>query len=126
MGHTPLPPIVVLLPALREQPLVAETLAHFGDLDYPSEKYRILVVTSERERLEHHALGKSLGSYVDQLWSLKPGKVQGRLTGHLPGTAVAGLLAQRASLSREAFHAAVAEAYQAVRTTAETVDEDAA
>jgi cellulose synthase/poly-beta-1,6-N-acetylglucosamine synthase-like glycosyltransferase len=49
----PLPPIVVLLPAYMEQKLVEATLRHFAQLDYPTDRYRIVVVTTQRERTIH-------------------------------------------------------------------------
>ncbi len=119
-----LPPFVVLLPVLREQALVAETLAHFTSLDYPRDRYRTVVVTSERERTEQEEFGRSLASYEDLLWNADPHGAHSRLlTGHLPGPVVADLLSNRAQLSRVEFGDAVTTAHANTRTTGQLVDE---
>jgi hypothetical protein len=117
-------PFVVLLPAFREQSLVAETLAHFRSLDYPRDRFRVLVVTSERERIEREAQQASLEPYLDLLWSAKGGPpTAALLTGHLPGATVADLLAGSAQLSEDEFKARARKAFAETGTTGQLVTE---
>jgi hypothetical protein len=97
-------PFVILLPAYREQSMVDETLAHFAALNYPRELFRIVVVTSDRERQEHEVLSASLPDFTARLWravSDRKPLTEELLTGHLPGAAVRKLLAEPAASAAE-------------------------
>jgi len=121
---TPVEPFVLLLPAFREQTLVRRTLAHFRDLDYPSELYRVVVITSERERDDRERLRGTLADYAERLWNA--GHTGGPvLTGHLAGDAVAELLDRRPHLTREEFLTAVRTAFEQQPTTGALVAEAA-
>lgn len=114
----PLPPFVILLPALREQTLVEETIDHFAGLDYPYELMRIVIIATERERLQQEDFRKSLlqVSNLIRAASADADPVD-LLTGHLPKTAVARLLVVRDQLEPSAFETAVAEEFDRVGTT---------
>lgn len=43
----------VLLPGLREQKLVKDTIEYFNKMDYPKDKLHICIVTTERETFEY-------------------------------------------------------------------------
>ncbi|MBE3578266.1 MAG: hypothetical protein IMX00_11365 [Limnochordales bacterium] len=53
------PHLVLLLPALREQPIVEETVRHFGQLVYPYDRLSVLIVTTEREEHEYRLAGQN-------------------------------------------------------------------
>lgn len=44
-----LPCIVITIPVLFEQKIIEETIEHFSSMDYPKEKIKILIVTTEKE-----------------------------------------------------------------------------
>ena len=48
-GDGDIPLIIVLLPVLREQRLIRATLQYFANLNYPLERLRIFVITTEKE-----------------------------------------------------------------------------
>jgi hypothetical protein len=118
------PAFVILLPVLREQALVAQTLGHFTGLEYPNDRYRIVVVTSEREETEREQLLGSLNQLTNELWDAKVGETADRyLTGHFPRQEVSRLLALRRSTEKEKFETEVAAAYRRASTTGQVVDE---
>ena len=80
-------PLAVILPAFREQSLVEETLTHFSQLDYDPASYRVIVITSRRERSEHAALAPTFDEFAHYAWeAIQNGSsYQTVLTGHLPG-----------------------------------------
>ena len=49
-----LPRVLIVLPVLREERVIEATLDHFFTLDYPPEKYTVVVVTTEKEREHDH------------------------------------------------------------------------
>ncbi|MGK5630568.1 hypothetical protein [Streptomyces sp. URMC 123] len=108
------PTVVVLLPALREQRLVAETLSFYATVDYPGRLLPI-VVTSEREEAERREREQAL---VDVFARLGPGCTAEQLTRSLSaalsptaGKAVAGAVlraepadaAERLRVARQAL-----------------------
>jgi cellulose synthase/poly-beta-1,6-N-acetylglucosamine synthase-like glycosyltransferase len=48
----PLPYFAILIPVLREQSVIAETIRHFAAIDYPCSLLRIVLITTEREQWE--------------------------------------------------------------------------
>jgi hypothetical protein len=121
------PAFIILLPALREQALVDGTLKHFASLDYPDDRYRVVVVTSEREDLDRRALASSLEVFIDALWTAKPQPDPDRyLTGHLTRPEIVRLMALRPTMTREEFARKVRAAFDDAPTTADLVDNVAA
>lgn len=47
-----LPFIYVLLPVLREQKIIRETINNFLNINYPASRYKIVVITTEKENYE--------------------------------------------------------------------------
>ncbi|MGW0998186.1 hypothetical protein ACWD5V_33890 [Streptomyces sp. NPDC002523] len=122
-GDLPDTPFVILLPALREQALVDETLEYFTSLDYPPDLVRIVVVTTERERTDRERLRAGLAAYAQRLRhserNADPGDL---LTGHLPEPSVARLLAMRDRLDVTQFAAAVEDEFAGTPTTRQLVE----
>jgi hypothetical protein len=54
------PLIIVLLPVLREQRLIIDTLQHFANLRYPQERLRIFIITTEKEVVERQTAKEKL------------------------------------------------------------------
>lgn len=115
-------PFVLLLPAFREQSLARETIQHFRSLDYPRDSYRVLIITSERERIERDSLRGSLDRYAEDLWTASTSRsVNSLLTGHLPRNQVSELLASRPNMSWEIFVDQVHREFAEAGTTTEIV-----
>ena len=53
LGVIEYPNLVIILPALREQPLVKSTMAYFSKLEYPQDKLKIILATTQREENEY-------------------------------------------------------------------------
>lgn len=118
------PAFTILLPALREQTTVRETLEHFRSLNYPKDRFCIVVVTTEREKIDREQFRSSLASYSSTLWNCNAARPP--LTGHLPGATVRSLLEQKAGKSYYEFQAAVYSAFEKELTTGELVEREAA
>ncbi|MFF9573069.1 hypothetical protein [Streptomyces sp. NPDC014685] len=117
-------PFVILLPAFREQSLVKETVEYFQSLDHPVEEYRVVVVTSARERDERERLRGTLDAFAEKAFDLPEGRSREELlTGHLPGALIPGLLARRTRMDRAAFVAHVRELFDLQETTGRMVDQ---
>lgn len=61
---------VIVIPVLREQKVIRETIHHFLNADYPKDKLTLLIVTTEREFAESQqteAVGETTMSVVERL-----------------------------------------------------------
>ena len=56
--HDQIPQIYILLPALREQRLVEETIKNFLQLNIPNVNFHIVIITTEKEEYEYAVLNK--------------------------------------------------------------------
>ncbi len=82
------PSLMVLLPVLREQTILKEMLDHFLKINYPSNKLKIFLVTTERENKEKKENayrinnlyedlqdGKTLKEIIEDYLGLLPGEI---------------------------------------------------
>ena len=60
-------PIVFLIPALREESLVDETLSYFSQIQYPKEKLHIVFVTTDEETISKRERAHQLPVLYNQL-----------------------------------------------------------
>lgn len=61
------PNFVILLPALREQSILKQTLDHFSGIDYPLDKVAICVITTEKENFQKNHSRKRLKELAERL-----------------------------------------------------------
>lgn len=114
--------IVILLPALREQPIVGQTLAWFLAMLKSSPDDRAIVITTEKEEYQAKALGTTGATtrYVVQEHLEAPaGQVSGPRISHLHYPGIAGTKATQlnyalAHLSDEAVGVASSACYVGV------------
>ena len=55
---TDVPFINIVIPVLREQNIILETVRHFEQIKYPKNKYKIYIITTEKESIEKSNLDK--------------------------------------------------------------------
>lgn len=60
------PRIVIVLPVLREERIIEDTLEHFANLNYPQDRFSIVVVTTEKEKASN-----CKPNTIDIVWSLR-------------------------------------------------------
>lgn len=118
----PLEPLVVLLPALREQGLVVETLDWFESLDYPADLFKIVVITTERESLETESVLRELSSPDSSISvRLVAGHWPSEVSQQLPRDVLEDLELRRSELSQVDFRSVVKSAIAKSPSTGELV-----
>lgn len=113
----PVPHVVLLVPALREQDLLAETVRAAADLDHPPGLLHIVVVTTEREEREKRAASAGLTTLAAALHESGATDAATRLAGVVPSARAAGI-ARRTRESADPAGTLLAEV-DAVPTTRE-------
>jgi len=58
----------LIIPVLREQAVIGDTLRHFAQLSGSNQSFSIIVVTTKRESLDHYANRNRLGSLAKDIW----------------------------------------------------------
>lgn len=58
---------IICIPMLREQRVVVETLKYFSQLNYPNDKYRIVVVTTHKEIADRVIRAKQLNKMAREI-----------------------------------------------------------
>lgn len=115
-------PFVILLPALREQGLVDDTLTHFAALEYPHDLFRVVIVATAREREEREVWRATLDAYAIRLYGAEvTACASDFLSGHLPEAVVEKLLHQREAMNLAAFKSAVLHEFAVLGTTSDQV-----
>lgn len=66
---------IICIPMLREQRVVCKTLRYFSQLDYPKDKYKIIVVTTNKEIVEKNKKARLLGELAKDISQGKALKV---------------------------------------------------
>lgn len=51
----------LLIPVLREQSIIAQTMETFASIDYPKDKFRVILITTSKEEAEHESSKQLLG-----------------------------------------------------------------
>lgn len=59
------PHFALIIPVIREQEVIGETLEHFSKINYPSDKVRVIVVTTEKENYERRNAIKQIFNHLD-------------------------------------------------------------
>ncbi|MHB6904558.1 glycosyltransferase family protein [Streptomyces sp. DB-54] len=110
------PWLVVLLPMLREQALVPETMAAFTALDYPRERTAVVVITTEREETARRRDRDRL-----PVLAATSHLAEAQLRGLFPRARCGDIAVQVNAAPREKRLAVLTELYDAEPTTRETV-----
>jgi len=111
------PHVVLLVPALREQDLLEETVRAAAGLDHPPDRLHIVVVTTEREEREKRAASAGLTTLAAALREGGATDAASRLAGVVPSGRAAGI-ASRTRASADPVDTLLAEV-DAVPTTSE-------
>ncbi|KKQ98419.1 MAG: hypothetical protein UT24_C0004G0042 [Candidatus Woesebacteria bacterium GW2011_GWB1_39_12] len=76
---------IICIPMLREQRVVSETLKYFSQLNYPKDKYHIVVVTTNKEIAEKTRMSRFLSELAGDVSQGKALKtIQDRYSGLFP------------------------------------------
>lgn len=90
---SPLPRIALLVPAREESSVIARTIHHLARLEYPPDRYEIIVVTDEKERIaaarERQQLVEEVLAFVTTGAGWPYGRAESVLVGLLARLAVA-------------------------------------
>ncbi|MGK5641612.1 hypothetical protein ACSNOK_25320 [Streptomyces sp. URMC 126] len=118
----PVPHVVLLVPALREQELLGEVVRAAASLAYPPGLLHLVVVTTEREERDKRAAADRLPALAAALaGAAGPEDAAARLTGLVPSGRAAGI-ARRTRASADPAGTLRAEV-AAVPTTREVAEE---
>ena len=96
------PLIVILLPVLREQRLIADTLNAFTTLHYPLHRLRVLVITTEQELAQKQEAKKRLPSLAHDITTqrLSTSLLLEKYLGVFPEDGLMKIVAQASRLER--------------------------
>ncbi|MGW4595894.1 hypothetical protein ACWEOA_11360 [Streptomyces sp. NPDC004457] len=113
----PVPFVVLLVPALREQDLLAETVRAAASLEHPPGLLHVVVITTEREEREKRAASAGLATLATALHEGDSADAAARLAGIVPSGRAADIT-RRARRSADPAGTLLAE-IDAVPTTRE-------
>jgi cellulose synthase/poly-beta-1,6-N-acetylglucosamine synthase-like glycosyltransferase len=109
-----LPFITLLLPVLREQSAIADTLAHFARLDYPKQRLRVVIVTTEREEAERSRCLEQIEAIARML---REGAAPEDVTAQFPGLGAPSVVTPVLSRMLAADPAALRQALASIPST---------
>ncbi len=58
----------LLVPGLREQSLVEETITYFNKFNYPREKLKVMIITTEKENNQKEINSKRVNQFCDEIY----------------------------------------------------------
>jgi hypothetical protein len=118
------PFIFILLPVLREQRLLAETLNAFTKLQYPLHRLRIFVITTEKETVQQQAAKIKLLSLAHDIASRRwsESRLLEKYLGVFPEDALKKMLAAAGRMEKETdMYGFLLRAFEAYPTTIDLV-----
>lgn len=121
------PFIIILLPVLREQKLISETLQALARLKYSHARLRIFVITTEKERVQREQARASLASLAKDIISrqFSPSFLAKKYLGVLPEDTLRKTLTLAWDKGSEAdIHAFLLAFFDIFPTTMDIVDND--
>ena len=82
------PFVYVIIPILREQSVISETIKHFLSIDYPKKKIQIVLVTTEKENIDKQQNRTKIRTLATDIYNgLSIEKVQNKYLGLFPSVA---------------------------------------
>ncbi len=114
-----LPEIIIALPVLREQRVLEETLTLFSKFQYPKEKFKIIVVTTEKELSEKRQKAKKLSSLAQDMGNnLSREKILEKYLGVFPKNRLENLIKKGRNIKEQKkLLALLKKEYEAYPTT---------
>lgn len=67
IGASVLPEVYIIIPVLREQRVLEQMISHFLALDYPADKFKLIIVTTNKEKFELKKQRRRLGGLTNDL-----------------------------------------------------------
>ncbi|KKQ85204.1 MAG: hypothetical protein UT08_C0009G0038 [Candidatus Woesebacteria bacterium GW2011_GWB1_38_8] len=117
---------IICIPMLREQRVVSETLRYFSELNYPKDKYQIVIVTTSKEVVEKNRKSKLLNKLARDISQGKELKtILNRYLGLLPYDWLEAIYKKCRSKSYLLVFKKVKNAYKQLPTTFDLANNEA-